>query len=239
MHKQQQKTDQRKQWHCAQWDAAPTSIHNIAYSAWCSTKQTPEIYFKEVSKWMKKINTCPEMQIILEKSLTRWMTHNHHIEIWELEDTPYQEALEHRIQAQNFVGWSIMLKGRIASDWGDIQMTYYEEYYDEVPTHISATWWASKLIQQLLYFSLAAWQHQNNYLQNKIEQERKVQECVKAPVESMAHWYEREHEFTADDKPNFSRSFLERCTDTTALICLWLGKIIDIHKFCLSNYGNK
>ena len=123
-----------------------------------------------------------------------------------------------------------MLKGRIASDWGDIQMTYYEEYYDEVPNHISATWWASELIRQLLYFSLAAWQHQNNYLHNIIEQEQKVQERVKA-VESMAHWYEQEHKFTADDKPNFSCSFLEQCTDTTEQICLWLGKIIDIHKY--------
>ena len=68
-----------------------------------------------------------------------------------------------------------MLKGQIATEWRDIQMTYYEDYYDEVPTYISAMWWASELIQQLLYFSLAAWQHQNNYLHNKIEKERKVQ----------------------------------------------------------------
>ena len=69
--------------------------------------------FKEVSKWMKKTHTCSELQIILEKSLTHWMTHKHHIEIWELEDTPYQEALEHTIEAQSFIGWSNMLKGRI------------------------------------------------------------------------------------------------------------------------------
>ena len=109
-------------------------------------------------------------------------------------------------------------------------MIYYEEYYDEVPKHVSAMWWASELIQQLLYFSLAAWQHRNNYLHNTLEQERKVQDRINA-VESMAHWYEREQEFPADDKPNFSRSFLERCTDTTAQIRLWLGKIIDIHKY--------
>ena len=50
-------------------------------------------------------------------------------------------------------------------------------------------------------------------------------------IESMAHWYDREHEFPLDDKPNFARSFLERCTDTTAQIRLWLGKIVDIHKY--------
>ena len=83
------------------------------------------------------------MQIILEKSLLHWMEHGKHIEIWELEDTPYREALESAIQAQNFIGWSNMLKGRIAQEWGDIQMQYYKEYYDEIPPYVSATWWAS------------------------------------------------------------------------------------------------
>ena len=109
-------------------------------------------------------------------------------------------------------------------------MKYYDEYYDEVPKHISATWWASELIRQLLYFSLAAWQHRNNYLHNTLEQERKVKDCIEA-VESMAQLYDKEHEFSANDKAHFSRSFMEQSTDTTAQIRLWLGKIIDIHKY--------
>ena len=187
--------------------------------------------FHKVGKWMDKHHTCPEMKIILEKCLLHWMTKDEHIEIWDLAETPYKAALENAIQAQNFIGRSNMLKGRIATNWGEIQMTYYEDYYDDnVPKHISATWWASELIRQLLYFSLAAWQHQNNYLHNTIEQQHRVQDRIDA-IEAMATWYDREHEFTADDKPNFSRSFLERCTDTTAQIHLWLGKIVDIHKY--------
>ena len=62
-----------------------------------------------------------------------------------------------------------MLKDRIAQEWGDIQTQYYEEYYDKVPPYLSATWWASGLIRQLLYFSLSAWQHCNNYLHDNAE----------------------------------------------------------------------
>ena len=186
--------------------------------------------FQSVGKWMHKTHTCPELKIVLEKSLLHWMTTDTHIELWELEDTPYRELLERAIQAQNFIGWLNMLKGQIAKDWGDIQMSYYKEYYDEIPTHVSATWWVGELIRQLLFFILAVWQHRNNYLHNTLEKEQIVQERMEA-VDSMAHWYEREHEFTVDDRPNFSCSFLERCTDTTAQIRLWLGKIVDIHKY--------
>ena len=158
------------------------------------------------------------------------MEYGMHIEIWELEDMQYREALETAIQAQNFIGWSNMSKGRIAWEWGDIQMQYYKEYYKEVPTCLlSATWWASELIRQLIFFSLSAWQYHNNYLHDNTDKAQKVQEREDA-AESMAHWYKRKHEFPADDKPNFSCSFLERCADTTTQICLWLGKIVEIHK---------
>ena len=68
-------------------------------------------------------------------------------------------------------------------------MKYYETFYAEILRHLSAMWWASELICQLLFFSLSAWQHCNNYLHDKAEAERKVKEREEA-VESMAHWYD-------------------------------------------------
>ena len=183
--------------------------------------------FAGVTTWMEKQHTLTEMSIIIKKSLLHWMEYGTNIEVWELDDTPYKEDLEEAIQAQNFIGWDNMLKGRIAQAWGDVQMKYYETLYDEIPRHLSATWWASELIHQILFFSLSAWQHRNNYLHDKAEAERKIQEREAAVESMLAHWYDREHEFPLDDKPNFARSFLERCTDTTAQIRLWLGKIID------------
>ena len=145
----------------------------------------------------------------------------------------YRDRMETAIQNQNFIGWDNMLKGRITNDWGDIQMAYYYEIYEEdPPSHISATWWASEFIRQILYFSLAMWQHMNNYLHKSEENERKLKDRLEA-VGEMAQRYELTHEFTNKDKMNFLRSFLERCTDTTAQIHLWLGKIVNIHKFNL------
>ena len=77
-----------------------------------------------------------------------------------------------------------MMKGRLATEWGDIQMKHYTDVYEEdVPSHISATWWASEFIRQLLYFSLAIWQHRNTYLHNTLEQEKKIQERTEAVAE--------------------------------------------------------
>lgn len=161
------------------------------------------------------------------------------IELWELQDSPYCKELELARQAQNFIGWSNMLKGQIAKEWGDIQMRYYTEFYEaEVPVHVSATWWASELVWQLLYLTLATWQHHNYYLHNTLDKAKKIQDRTDA-VEEMVHWYKCSHDLPVDDKHNFSRFFLEQCTDTTAQICLWLGNIVDIHKhnMCTTLHG--
>ena len=123
------------------------------------------------------------------------------IDIWELQETKYRGDLEKAIQAQNFIGWNNMLKGRIAREWGDVQMLYY--YENDIPPHISATWWAREFIRHLLYFSLATWQHRNTYLHRSEEKEQKIKDRMEA-VEEMAQWYDRKHEFPTEDTMNFS-----------------------------------
>ena len=174
------------------------------------------------------------MKIVLEKGIMSWMQTGEHVDLWELQDSSYKEDLEAAIQAQNFIGWANMLKGRIATDWGNLQMKYYTEFYDDddIPKYLNATWWASEFIRNLLYFSLATWQHRNTFLHESLKKQQKVHDRLEA-VEEMAKWYERAHEFPDEDKLNFSRSFIERCTDTTAQIRLWLGKIVDIYKYNL------
>ena len=67
------------------------------------------------------------MNIILGKGMLHWMRTGNHIEIWELEDTKYRQDLEEAIRAQNDIGWQNMMKGRLATEWGDIQMKHYTE----------------------------------------------------------------------------------------------------------------
>ena len=111
-------------------------------------------------------------------------------------------------------------------------MAHLEDTTDEAPTHVTATWWTGELIRQILYFSLATWQHRNEYLHNKDEEDEKIRNRMEA-LTQMASWYDRAHQFPQEDKIHFARTYLDRCNDTTTQIRLWLGKIIDIHKYNL------
>ena len=83
-----------------------------------------------------------------------------------------------------------------------------------MPSHLSAMWWTSELARQLLFFSLATWQHQNTYLHDKEEQTKLMDERWHA-VEKMASWYICQHKFPKEDQSNFACTFLDRCSDTT------------------------
>ena len=57
--------------------------------------------FAAVQTWMKIEHTHLELQVILNKGLLHWMEFGTHIEIWELDDTPYKEDLENTIMGQH------------------------------------------------------------------------------------------------------------------------------------------
>ena len=79
-----------------------------------------------------------------------------------------------------------MLKGQKATEWGDIHMKFYDKVYEgDIPLLILASWWVSEFIQQILYFSLATWQHRDNYLHYKKEKAQKIQNWLDA-VKAMA-----------------------------------------------------
>ena len=74
--------------------------------------------FSAIRKWLQAKEMHREMSIILESGLAHWMRTGSNIEIWELQDTTYREDLEKAIQAQNYISWDNMLKGRLPLDWG-------------------------------------------------------------------------------------------------------------------------
>ena len=191
-----------------------------------------DLSFGILQKWMKKVHTHPELEVILMVGLRHWTEHNAPKTIWELDDGPYRQKLEEAIYDQNTIGWGNAFKGRISTLWGDIQMEHYKSKYcdTDMPRHLSPTWWASKFLRQLLYMSLNAWWHHNDYLHDHERKTKKMQERS-AAVEEMAKWYQDQQKVPATDQHHFARTFLDRCTDTTAQIRLWIGKITDLYVY--------
>ena len=188
--------------------------------------------FGMLQKWMKKVHTYSEIEVIFMIGLRHWTESGTPKAIWELANGPYRQQLEEAIYEQNQIGWGNAFKGRISTLWGDIQMEHYRTKYedDDMPPHISSTWWAGEFLRQLLYMSLNAWQHRNDFLHDREKTTKHMQERS-AAVEEMAKWYQDQRKFPTDDQHHFARTFLDRCTDTTAQIRLWIGKITDIYEY--------
>ena len=122
--------------------------------------------FGMLQKWMRKVDTYSEIEVIFLVGLRHWTTHNTHKEVWELDHGLYRSKLEEAIFDQNQIGWGNAFKGRISTMWGDVQMDHCRDKHadTDMPRHLSPTWWASEFLRQLLYMSLNAWQHRNDYL---------------------------------------------------------------------------
>ena len=192
----------------------------------------PQRDFSAISKWLQKQSTMPELTAVLMHGMEHWMDTGTAEELWDIAHSPYRDDIINAIAEQNSIGWHNALKGRLSTMWGNIYMAHFEDNADGTPTHVTATWWTGELIRQILYFSLATWQHRNEYLHNKDEENDKIRERMEA-LTQMASWYDRAHQFPQEDKIHFARTYLDRCNDTTTQIRLWLGKIIDIHKYNL------
>ena len=188
--------------------------------------------FGHLQKWLKTANTHPEMEVILLIGLRHWTTHQYPKEVWELTDSPDRDKLKEAIYERNQIGWGNVFKGRISTIWGEVQMRHYSKHYEDtkLPQHISATWWASEFLRQVIYMSLSAWQHRNDFLHDREATEKKM-DVRRDAVETMAHWFNKQHQFPLVDKSHFARTFLDRCTDTTAQIRLWIEKITDLYEY--------
>ena len=111
-------------------------------------------------------------------------------------------------------------------------MTHYSRRYKDTdaPKQLTSTWWTSEFLRQVIYMSLNAWQHRNDFLHDQEATELKMAAREDA-VETMAGWYNKQHQFLIADQVHFTQTFLDRCTDTTAQIRLWIGKITDLHDY--------
>ena len=131
--------------------------------------------------------------------------HQHPKELWELTDGLDRDMLEEAIYKQNQIGWGNVFKGQISTIWGDVQMQHYSKHFrdTELPQHLSATWWASGFMRQVIYMSLNAWQHRNDFLHDGGATEKKLAARQDA-VETMAHWYNKQRQFPLVDQPHFA-----------------------------------
>jgi hypothetical protein len=119
-----------------------------------------------------------------------------------------------------------IFKGRLSVRWYGIQHDYLRKTVDEENTkpYKTAEWWTIGIIQQLVYFSLNAWQIRNDYLHREREK-REEQKLRITMQEEMAHWYESAHKLGPSFERYFRISYLQRKTFPVKQIQSWLETV--------------
>ena len=74
------------------------------------------------------------------------------------------------------------------------------------------------------------WQHRNAYL-HETETTRQALQDREDAIREVAYWYDNSHKFPSTDQIHFQQTSLERCTDTTKQVRLWLQKISDLYDY--------
>ena len=181
-------------------------------------------------KWFATTRTHHQIKNTILIAIKAWLKQQEIPSVWDVPSNLQEWGLDQAIADQNTIGWSNFFKGRIAKQFGLTQMEAYRHDLDEVPSHYSATWWTAGLIKQMIYFSLNMWQHRNTYL-HETEATRQALQDRADTIQEAACWYDNSHKFPSTDQIHFQRTFLERCTDTTKQVRLWLQKISDLYEY--------
>ena len=113
-----------------------------------------------------------------------------------------------------------IFKGRITTKWSKTQQKVYSKINAErkkqnktpLSKAFSGQWWAAKLIKQVVYYSLNAWQMRNNHLHKEKEQEEYYKERNELK-QQVSEWYEKQELFEQEDEQFFTISELEKMNE--------------------------
>ena len=133
------------------------------------------------------------------------------------------------------IGRENIFKGQISVEWRHLQTIHLRQTEDPKkprPAYRTATYWASCLIQQIVYFTLNAWQIRNDKLHDdKVETERVAKQ--KESFREMQDWYQRADSSLPEFKNHnlFKMPYLQRKTHSTAMIESWLATVKEQHDY--------
>ena len=185
---------------------------------------------------MRSNKTAPALVSIMMRILRAYTSGDtNSIETWDFDNEPNATGLHKLVDSQAIIGWDNIFKGRISVEWRHLQTIHLRQTEDPKkprPAYRTATYWASCLIQQIVYFTLNAWQIRNDKLHDdKVESERAAKR--KEYFREMQDWYQRADSSPPDFKNHnlFKMPYLQRKTHSTAMIASWLATVKEQHDY--------
>ena len=189
-----------------------------------------------IRKWMRSNETSPALTSIMTRILKHYINNNiDDLEEWDFENEPNKVWLHQLVKSQAEIGWESIFKGRISIEWRNLQNIYLHETEDiEKPRLVyrTATYWASCLIQQIVYFTLNTWQIRNDKLhEDKVETEKNAK--WRSIISQVATWYTNAQTSRPAfrDHNLFTMSFLQRKTRSIPMLESWIATVKEQHNY--------
>ena len=202
-------------------------------------KEENRTQLKSIQKWMENVHTHPVIRVVLQQQMKAWLDgiENNTITT-DLNEEEHEEEVQAAIEEQNKIGWDQFFKGRITKKWSEIQQKVYSKINAErkkqnktpLSKAFSGQWWAAKVIKQVVYYSLNAWQIRNNHLHKEKEQEEYYKERNNLQMK-VSEWYKKQELFEKEDEHHFIIPTLERMNQSNGQMKTWCTAIQAIYNY--------
>ncbi len=106
---------------------------------------------------MKKVDTSPVLISVMLRMLHKFtQCQCADLANWNFDNERDADDLHDLVGAQRAIGWDNLFKGRISTHWQMLQEKYLSRNAstNPRPEYFTPTYWASTLIQQIVYFTL-------------------------------------------------------------------------------------
>ena len=180
-----------------------------------------------IKNWMRKHDTAPALRSIMMRILRKTLhQQSDGLRVWNFQKEHNHVDLEQLICDQRALGWDSIFKGRLCKMWKEIQRKHIASHRDDEqhPGYKTAEWWTAGLIQQIIYFTLNAWQIRNDHLHREKEQQEK-QKCRQNAQSEMERWYARAPELGSHFDKYFQMPFLQRKLQSTKQLQSWVSML--------------
>lgn len=188
-----------------------------------------------IKAWMRRNDAAPGLVPVLMRILRKYIDNDHdHLEDWSFDQEVYSRRLYQLTTEQRAIGWDSLLKGRLSNQWQEIQRLHFRvlNKNDQLPLYKTAEWWTAGLIQQLIYFTLNAWQIRNDYLHRDREMKERNRERQQLQ-EEMTVWHTRAARLGTLFNKYVRMPILQRKTHSSKQLRSWIETVKEQYGYAI------
>jgi len=231
-----EKMNERQQWESNLCPLCQVNSENAMHVVKCKDHRAIQKYEKllqQLHAWLDAQMTHPDIIITIITTLSATNISSFTTNLPPLSDKHCHTAAQH----QDLIGQENMFKGHIAESWKDAQFHHLKFRGEEHCTSKSVTW-AKNLVLRLYNFSFEMWDHRNQIVHTKIEDQlNKIQsETLKRQIQEV--YLNEASELKENDKILLEEGLQKTLEKTVREKRAWLASVDSSKQYKLHSQTN-